>query len=358
LIIKSKKSTDHYQLSTGVRFLFLSVSFLHLIFFLWNSDRDNVIDNQNYLDYFSTSGLEKLADFWDGIKKGDVKSFVSVFTEELLWWCWIVLLSGLDPLTAVRLTTVCISIFIFAACLTYRNSFLGWLLWLLQPAAFSVVGYFQIRQGFALSFFLGFGAVFGRYGLGLVFAALIHTTFLIPLILYSVSRAFNLPQQARAIIVLFAAVILPIILAKAFDEFGGRRFEQYSASEGASSLGFVIANCLLLSLPMFLLFTKKLKGMFPSHMVDYIINYSGFLVFLVSSFFIFPLATSRTSYYTWLFAIPIIASLDYKFAMRMNFTGLLLFSILSIHFVLLMYTIVKLFFVGKYFCFDLACAYL
>ena len=178
MLRESKERADGSPGSTGVRLFFLILSFLYVNYFLWISDRDNVIDNQEYVVYFSTPGLERLADFWEGLKHGGVKGFANLFTEELFWWCWIVLLSGLDPLTAVRFTTICISILMFAACLTYRNSLLAWMLWLVHPLAFSMVGYYQIRQGFALSIYLGFGAVLGRYGLGLVFAALVHTTFL------------------------------------------------------------------------------------------------------------------------------------------------------------------------------------
>ena len=344
--------------STGVYFLFLALSFLYVNYFLWTSDRDNVIDNQAYIDYFSAPGLERLTAFWEGLKEGGIKGYVSLFTEELLWWCWIVMLGGLDPLTAVRVTTICISCLIFAACLTYRNSLLGWVLWLVHPLAFSVVGYYQIRQGFAFSIYLGFGALLGRYGLGLVFAALIHTTFLIPLLLYFVSRAFNLPLNLKVMIVALAAATLPIILTQAFENFGGRRTAELSVAEGTTSLTFFISICVFLLLPTFLLSRKNLRQMIPSLPEAFIINYAGVLVFLLSSFFIFPLGTSRMLYYSWFFAIPIIGSLDYKSSLSKSSAGVTLSLILFFFLISFFYILLKYYLIGRYFCFDLACVYI
>ena len=352
---EQKQSLDASPGSTGVRLFFLILSFLYVIYFLWTSDRDNVIDNKDYIDYFSAPGLDRLADFWEGIKQGGLKGFASLFTEELFWWCWIVLLSGLDPLTAVRFTTVCISILIFAACLTYRNSLLAWMLWLVHPLAFSVVGYYQIRQGFALSIYLAFGAVFGRYGLGLVFAALVHTTFLIPLLLYIAPRAFSLPLNLKMIIVVLAGVTLPIILAQAFESFGGRRTTEFSVSEGTTSLTFVIGICVFLLLPTFLLSRKNLKRMIPFLPTEFILNYAGLLVFLLSSFFFFPLGTSRMLYYSWLFAIPIVGSLDYQFSLSRNLAGVTLSAILFFLLMSFFYIFLKYYLISRYFCFDLAC---
>ena len=334
----------------------LILSFLYVNYFLWDSDRDNVIDNQAYIDYFAASGLERLADFWDGVLQGGVKGFASLFTEELLWWCWIVLLSGLDPLTAIRVTTICISFLMFAACLTYRNSLLAWTLWLLHPLAFSMVGYYQIRQGFALSIYLGSGAVFGRYGLGLVLASLVHTTFLVPLSLYLIAMVLNLPRSLKVMLVALSALAMPFIFAKLFEAFGGRRTEEFSVSEGATSLTFLMSMCLFLLLPTFLLARKSARSLVPSTLVEFVLNYLSLIFFLISSFFIFPLGTNRMGYYAWFFAIPIIGSLDFKFAVRMDSGRLIIFAILSYFLAALIYLIAKFYFFGKYFCFDLACA--
>lgn len=355
---KTNQSVEESQSSTGVRLFFLILSFLYVINFLWTSDRDNVIDNMDYIDYFSAPGLDRLADFWEGIKQGGLKGFISLFTEELFWWCWIVLLSGLDPLTAIRFTTVCISILIFSACLTYRHSLLAWMLWLVHPLAFSVVGYYQIRQGFALSIYLAFGAMFGRYGLGLVFAALVHTTFLIPLLLYIAARAFSLPLHFKMIIVSLTGVTLPIILAQAFESFGGRRTAEFSAYEGTTSWTFFVGICVFLLLPTYLLSRKNLNRVAPFLPVEFILNYAGLLVFLLSSFFFFPLGTSRMLYYSWFFAIPIVGSLDYKFSLSSNLAGVTLSAILVSLLISFFYIFSKYYLMGRYFCFDWACTYI
>jgi hypothetical protein len=292
------------------RLLFWSLA-LMMIAWIAGIDRTFMRDQDAYLDYFAEALRGGWLDELFAPGKSLLGSVASVFTEELVWRLWTVLLSlFLEPAPAVFVTVLVLNVAIVLSCARLENSVTAFLLWVLLPVGLAVIGVMQIRQGFGLAVMLFSCLVLRRPVMGTLLAASIHTTFLLTFIFVAVWAVLR--RRARLALTASALVGAGGALAGAaiFAVFGGRRVEEYSISEGASSLNFVIA-ALVCALPAIerLLFARASSLDSSSPMLDALaVSHIGITAFVCTAFFVFPIGTGRIGYMTLLLLVPLLGA--------------------------------------------------
>lgn len=285
--------------------LLLAIAVLSVLVLLAQVDRKFVLDNYNYQNYFRYSDPSHWLNYFQ--QENFTLFFASLFTEEFIWRLYTLALSRiLDPDQAIVFTTMLSSLLISIACLRLDRPLAGFLLWVFVPIGLSVVGFYQIRQGLAFSIFF-YGLTRGRPLLSIIIAAGIHTTFflLLPVVIF---RSVPLFYRSRALFVFMliaSSVSFAAVGEYFFANFGGRRSEQYDILDGAGSINFAIGG--------FIIFTCHSLNLLISHKRTSVLYETaaacGAFVasFTLISFLIFPIGTSRVSYFWYLFLIIVLS---------------------------------------------------
>lgn len=282
--------------------------FLCVLCFIFYYDRANVVDNQNYVDYFLGGRLDAIY----LLMSNDV-SFLEIFAlliaEEFLWSIITELFSVFfNPEFSVYVLVALVNVTVFLSIWRMNNSLLALLLWLIIPVGFSVVGFFQLRQGLAFSLLL-YGAYKNKTLLWVIAASLIHTTAVLPALFYLIYYIF-IRGKGYAIQILVSslcAFALAIMGGYVFENFGGRRLDTYNIEDGATSLFYVIGSSLLM---IFYLWSFIRSRSSDAYMPEGYISLAGFGVCLFSafSFYLFPVGTLRVGYFMYLFLIPLLSN--------------------------------------------------
>lgn len=271
-------------------------------------DRTNLLDNDNYLNYFRLSGPDQWAQLF--VNSSNLSGYLTIFTEEIVWRLYTFLCSLIfDEENSVVVTTILISTLLFAACARTNNALIAFGLWVVYPIGLATLGLYQIRQGLAFSIFAFFMSR-NRVVLGALLAAGIHTTFVVPLIAI-LALKFTFRLEKYTVAASTGAIALAFFIASAgeylFLNFGGRRIGQYDTSIGAESASFAIFAAML-TIVYFLNFIRLSKD--EASKLGYYSSYLGMFTsaFILISFFIFPLGTSRVGYFAYLFLMFIFSS--------------------------------------------------
>jgi hypothetical protein len=273
-------------------------------------DRSFMLDEQSYIDYFVAAATVD----WGQLFFGESLSFfgiaIGLFTEELLWRVWTVVVAPfLSPGGAVVFTVAVLNLLILRACWTLGRPNLALLVWIVAPYGLAAIGVMQIRQGFGLAVFFYFALVRERPVIGALLAALIHSTFLV-VIPFAVLAHLTWRRPLLLIAGLVVAGASAAIVAGAlFDIFGGRRIQDYIPTEGATSLNYVFGAfvCALPSIDR-LLFSGAGETPRERVITNLAAAHIGITAFVVAAFFFFPLGTGRVGYMTFLMLIPILGS--------------------------------------------------
>jgi hypothetical protein len=278
-------------------------------------DRQGMIDNDNYVDYFVNGpDLEWLAVFTQADSWLELVFRLS--TDEILWLLWTTLAGSLmPPEMAVYATVVALNSLFVLAVRDYRNRSLALALWLLIPVGFAVIGTYQIRQGLAFALWLYLGVRRERLVLASVLAALVHTTFGVVAILSFLATRRSWTSITRLVIMGATSVGLALAGQIVFETYGGRRVETYLLDEATLTTNFLIGLIILLVYPLSLSLRGDRRLGFNvggrRFLHDYVLLYVGIMFFLVVSFFLFPLGNYRLPYIAWLGLIPIFGQFNF-----------------------------------------------
>lgn len=306
---ESLRDWSQIRLST----LFFVVGAFIVLAYCVGIDRAYLIDQSNYVENFATGPrlgwLEEL--FKEG--QSPVGLVVQIFSEELLWNVWTALLGSVfEPETSVLVTVCILNLLMIGAAWRISEPVASLALWIILPLGLATVGLLQLRQGFGFAVMMFSATYLRRPLVGTLIAAMIHTTFAVAFIFAAISWIF----RSRQFIALIVAVSLAFLGAYAgsvlFEMFGGRRLLTYSASEGATSINYVI-TALIMVLPSvyWLVTVTPAEQLDPGRRAISImaVIHAGISAFVIFSFFIFPLGAGRIGYMTMLSLIAVFPSL-------------------------------------------------
>ncbi|MEI2742967.1 MAG: EpsG family protein [Candidatus Competibacter sp.] len=320
----------------GDRIIFWTVSLILLVV-VGITNRSGMLDNENYLNYFKETDLEWFLNIFT-LRKNNISLVFSFFTEEFLWRAWALTLGSIFAEdTAVLVTVLLLNLLVILALSKLSRPLFGILLWILLPPALATIGTFQIRQGFAFSIVLYMALSLKRPTLGYFIAASIHTTFLITLVYALTLKLLKKPNTRLLLIYFFISLIFTLAGNQLFYDYGGRRAEQYSIQEGSDSINYIF-GALIVSIPSFLNLIQHEKNLTLIKELSSI--HIGCIFFIIMSWFLFPIGTSRNGYFALLFLIPILP----EFRKKGYFTWYFLLLIL----VYLAYIIMKTYTDGGY----------
>ena len=325
--------------------LFAIVSLLVMVFAL-TLDRTYLTDQANYLQNFSEAPT---LDWLKSLLEGGTAlrdMIIGLFSEEFLWHLWTTVWGFmLTPAAAVLILVGLLNILIVLSAWNLPNPSLGVLLWVAVPVGFADIGLLQLRQGFAFAVALWIAIRLRRPILGMLLAAMIHTTFAVAFVFAVVARFF----RKRPLIALIVSCLIAFAGAYAgrliFDAFGGRRLTIYSVSEGATSLNYVFGGLVAIIPSVYWLMTSPTTGeeSEPERVISVLaVVHVGCTVFTLFSFFLFPIGTGRIGYMSQLLLIPILPSLQLRPNRAVNF------GILSFMLVYVVYLIGRSYLTGAY----------
>jgi hypothetical protein len=284
-------------------------------------DRSAFIDQANYLENFTNAvTLEWTHDMFAGSSLL-VGIVVGIFSEEALWQIWATVLGTLLTPPAAVLVTVCtISLLLALAVRGLPNSLLPLVLWLLLPAGFVTIGLLQLRQGLAFAVMLYVALRFNRPVIAALIAAMIHTTFILPVGFAAIAWLCGRHRLLAIFLAVAIALAIAYLGGMLFATFGGRRLQTYSAGEAETNSILYVFGALLCSLPA--LYRLLLQGGTPApaaesaaqaRMLDDLsVIHIGVVAFIVSSYFLFPLGAGRIGYLVMLLLIPILPALRWR----------------------------------------------
>jgi hypothetical protein len=235
------------------------------------------------------------------------KIAIVFFSEEFIWLLFTKIFSEIfSPNISVYILSLLVSLFVLFGCLRTGKPIVAAILWVVIPVGLSTVGLFQLRQGLAYSLFF-YGAYYSKPGkIGLLSCA-IHTSLTIPYLYYMLDlffRRFN-SWIAAATFAAFLAAWMATIGGYVFETFGGRRLESFDIGDGAESINYVISSLLFAAfyLSSYAHYYRR------NNTAARIFSFAGFGVsaFVIFSFYIFPIGTSRIGYFLMLFALPLLS---------------------------------------------------
>jgi len=176
------------------------------------------------------------------------------------------------------------------------------MIWILLPTGLSAVGLAQIRQGFAFSIFLFLAVFLSRPLLGALIAALIHTTFFVPLAFILCFVFFKDRRLMLLFAVIFVCIVGIFVGNNYFSMIAGQRVLEYGVdSAGATSINYIF-GLILIMIPT--VWSMMVKRTWPPILVVHF----GVCIWLMMSFFLFPIGTNRLGYYSSLFAVPLVTN--------------------------------------------------
>jgi len=312
---------------------------LTVIAFALSLDRSNLLDQNEYVDYFiigpTLDWLEIFALDPDALLSG----LIGIFADEFLWRVWTAVVGWLlEPTTGVLATIFTLNVLMALAFARLRQSIFALLLWTFLPVGLAVTGLVQLRQGFALSIFFCTALRWRRPLLGLIIAAAVHTTIVVPLGCYAAVRVLRLKRLPGAFLCAALATAVALVAGALFDIFGGRRLQVYAPDEGATSIFFALGSALLLLPSIWWLAEKPRADEDPQQRMAIdacALAHIGTSVFVIVCFFVFPLGTSRIGYFTQLLAIPALCSVrltgpSFTFAIAPAYLALVYWTIKAV----------------------------
>jgi len=281
-------------------------------------DRREMIDNVNYVDYFingrdlAWTWLFTEADSW-------LQLFFRLSTEEVLWLAWTSLAGWMfDPEAAVYVTVVLLNLLVVLALKDCPNRALALALWILIPVGFAVTGTYQIRQGAAFALWLYLGVRRERLVLASVLAALVHTTFSVIAVLSLIATFRCLNWKARVAAIVAVGLFMAVAGEVLFSAYGGRRLVEAAVLDPDTlSLNFLLGLLVVAGYPTYLLVSDGGSALVKAGrrsvvLQEYLLLYVGIVLFMIVSFFVFPIGNYRLPYIAWLGLIPIVGHFDFS----------------------------------------------
>lgn len=273
-------------------------------------DRTNLLDNQNYINYFQFSYF----DTWDGFSssRGQIAGIIALFTEEIGWQVYTEICAYvLEPENAVVFTTLLTTSLIFATALRTDHPLIMCMLWVFLPACLVTIGLYQIRQGLAFAI-LAYGISRKKPITAAVLASSIHITVLILMVALLTLKLTSKVSKKRfvfLVVILALALLLSQFGNMLFAVYGGRRLETYDPDSSTASINFVIAMVVVFAF-YYVNLLRLSRNNTQEDSLEYLFTILGILVtgLSVFSFFFFPLGTSRISYFAYTFMIFVFST--------------------------------------------------
>jgi hypothetical protein len=310
-------------------------------------DRSRVLDQDNYVAYFREADPLWIMHLWSS-NRSIVLFLVKAITDELGWRVWVLGIDslGVSPEMGVRITVIALNVLMALALSRTRRPLLGLLLWALIPTGLATVGLFQIRQGFALSIAMYFAMCRRQPIRGALLASIVHTTFAYPALFLILAHVLTKRSRKLAIVsVVGAALAMSLASAWLFNTFGGRRIEEYTQQE-QFTVNFLISLVLYLVVPALVLMLrrKNIEDTARELIIQKIaIMHIGLIMFLITSFFVYPFGTQRIIYYGPLLLAFMLPEVRLKNSLVLWMVGLIL--------ALIMYDVIKNYQLGTYWYF-------
>jgi hypothetical protein len=293
----SARASAYFRTPQGWLFLLLAIVALATLGF---GDRSiGVLDQDNYVAYFKVTTWDWVVRFYQD--SASLSSFViSLVTEELGWRVWVVLVNslGMMPEAGVRLTVIVMNLLVMYSLAGLRRPLIGLILWLVMPTALATVGLFQIRQGFAFALTMLFAVRLNRPILGALIASAVHTTFAVPALLLIAARLCRRRLWIALVGVSATALVLASSASFLFQNFGGRRLEEYAGYQDdftirliALLVGYMIASVAVLYSSARTALTQR-----DESIRQMCIMHIGLVIYLVAAFLVFPFGKGRVWY--------------------------------------------------------------
>ena len=280
---------------SNITFFILST---FILFWVLTLDRSLIYDNANYLKYFSGNQLSHFFNQFDMFSVSN--KFYYLFTEEYLWLLYADFVSlFFSPSNGVIFTVFLLNFLLIVSFYKLKRPLLALLFWIIFPMGLAVCGVAQIRQGLAFSVFTFLLIYFNRPLLSAVIASMIHTTFCIPLVFIFLYIIFKNKKFFLLSLICLIVIFAIIFINQFFLDIGGRRALTYVIDDGATSINFVISLTLFVIPTLYSLYFKKKWDIM-------LVTHFGLFIWLFLAFFLFPLGTSRVSYYSYLFLTLLI----------------------------------------------------
>jgi hypothetical protein len=300
--MNSVRETDIDKYLNGYAYLVLSTI---LVIFVLSVDRIYLLDNDNYIVYFSDQNV--LSNFFQEVS--DAKSLVHAaaqfLSEEPLWLLYTQIVSSiLSPTLSVYFTVFLLNSTIIYSCSKFEYRLSGLLLWVLLPMGAAVMGLYQIRQGLAFSLLALFFARRWNLTIGALIAAMVHTTFAVPLMvfLFLSLKIFRSRPLLFVLIFVMVCYVLTSFFAISFEEFSGRRSVTYEIDDGKLFRFTSTIGAFLLALPsIIVVFDRKIQV--TKSVMEISMMQIGVFIWLTFCFFVFPIGAARVGYFSATFSI-------------------------------------------------------
>ena len=301
------QAIDRYL--NGYAYLLLSTIFVALVL---SVDRIDLFDNDNYINYFSNQ--DPFTDFFQQVSDAGslVKAAGLFFSEEPIWLLYTQIISSiLSPTLSVYFTVLLLNGVIVYSCSKFEYGFSGLLLWVLLPMGAAIMGLYQIRQGLAFSLLALFFARRWNLTVGTLIAAMVHTTFAVPLMIFLFLSLKKIRSKQPVLYLLVFAIFsyfLCQFLAMSFDEFAGRRTKDYQVTGFIDVNYNFILSVFLTSLPSIVVaLDRQIQA--DSNTAYICLMHIGIFIWIVSCFFVFPIGLARIDYFSATFSMfPILAA--------------------------------------------------
>jgi len=341
-----RRASAYFRTPQGWLFLLLAIAVLATLSL---GDRSiGVLDQDNYVAYFKVTTWDWVVHFYQD--SASLSSFViSLVTEELGWRVWVVLVnsSGMTPEAGVRLTVVVLNLLVMYSLASLRRPLIGLILWIVMPTALATVGLFQIRQGFAFAITMLFAVRLNRPILGALIASAVHTTFAVPALLLIAVRICNRSLWIALAGVSAMALVLASSASFLFQNFGGRRLEEYAGYQDdftirliALLVGYMFASVAVLYSSERTALTQR-----DESIRQMCIMHIGLVIYLVAAFLVFPFGKGRVWYCVPLLVPFFVPEIKFRNAIVVWLTVILL-SVVTADVVKSYYEEVYTYFIG------------
>jgi hypothetical protein len=331
----------------------------------------SLFDYDSYYTHFATWNLNGLWElYFDYFTHGEyLTGLARLISEEIGWYLWVLFLNSfLEPNTAIIITTLLISVLIFISIYRLNNSILLLFLWLILPVGLSVIGTYQIRQGFAFAIFMFVSSSMKSILPSLVLASMIHTTFAIPLLVALLLEAQKFIVNIYSLILMrikfrsrflifvskftltLSSISVIILALRVFQYlFIGRRGQTYDLESHALNSNYLISMLFfgLLITFIYLNFAKMPTIKNALNTETFYFTFMSLPFFLAISYFLLPIATSRIGYYVTLLSIPFMGTLSINKSKNSNLINLIVITLVVLVY---MYTIISSYRDGNYDC--------
>jgi len=298
------RQSDHLGRPGSIQAVILSLALVIVVLLILMADRSNVLDQENYIRYFQDEHLMDV--FFARLDPRDpwLKTVLLFTSEEFLWLVYVTVIGSLfAPEFSVALTVFLLNFSVLYGLSKLPNGVYGMVLWFAIPVGAAVIGYYQIRQGVAFGLFMVLLATGRPLLLSALLAAVVHTTFAIPLAIACLMYIPALRVRPWLCLVAISTVFLTITIVggQLLGEFGGRRSETAEFDQGATSLNFVYVTLMLGAPSLALVACRQFSPRSPVFIASMV--HLGVVIWLTLSFFFLPVGTSRVGYFGPLLSI-------------------------------------------------------